>query len=298
MTSDLKDKREHKPKPDQPIRLLALDVDGTVLDANHQLDPIVKDAIHQAIKADIRVVLCTGRRFRRARAISSLIGLKGPMVCNSGALVKCPETNATLWRADHKPADTSHLFEMFKRHGTPALSFLDSQPDAPDFVTRAYPSGCALFDEYLEYNRRDALFDPNWLDRPNAHTGHFHLCAAGSQVQMQKIEEDLKRNHPDGFQIFVQKSPFYVAWMCEVLSRDASKWIALKSLAQGWGIKDEEVCAVGDDANDVPMIARAGWGVAMGHAADFVKAKAHWIAPSNADHGVAEVIRIVLESQK
>ena len=55
---------------------------------------------------------------------------------------------------------------------------------------------------------------------------------------------------------------------------------------------------MGDDANDVPMIANAGWGVAMGHAADFVKAKAHWIAPGNSDHGVAEVIRIVLEGHR
>lgn len=286
-----------KSRPDGPVRLLALDVDGTVLDPAHELDPIVRAAIHNAIDAGIRVVLCTGRRFRRAKAIAELIGLTDPMVCNSGALIKCPSSHATLWRADHSPDDARHLVGVFQTHQCPVLSFLDTPNDEPDFVTPAFPSGCAFFDEYLEHNRNHRKIDPDWLTRANDFSGHFHLCAAGSKEKMQRIADALEAQRPGHYQIFVQKSPAYLAWMCEVLRRDASKWTALKQLSAAWGIADHEICAVGDDVNDVPMIENAGWGVAMGHATEFVKSRAQWIGPCNAEHGVAEVVRILLESQ-
>ena len=290
------DPRPEMARPARPIRLLALDVDGTILDRAGQLDDIVRDALHQALDAGIKVVLCTGRRFRRASAIAAKLGLSEPMVCNSGALVKCPTTNATHWRADHTRDEARRVMQVFDTFGKPILSFLDTPPEEPDFVTATEQSGCALFDQYLHENRGMGRIDPLWRQRERAYEGHFHLCAAGTREDMLVVEAELERREPGQYQIFVQKSPNYLPWMCEVLRRDANKWSALKTVADEWGIADAEICAVGDDANDVPMIARAGWGVAMGHAAEFVKQNAAWIAPDNADHGVAEVVRIVLKS--
>jgi len=283
-------------RPARPIRLLALDVDGTILDRSGQLDDLVRAALHRAMDSGIKVVLCTGRRFRRASAIAAKIGLNTPMICNSGALVKCPATNATHWRADHAPDDARRIMHVFDAFGKPILSFLDTPPDEPDFVTASERSGCDLFDQYLHENRGLGRIDPRWREAETACHGHFHLCAAGTREDMWMVEAELERREPGKYQIFVQKSPNYLPWMCEVLRRDANKWTALKTVADAWGIADSEICAVGDDANDVPMIAHAGWGVAMGHAADFVKQKAAWIAPDNASHGVADVVRIVLES--
>lgn len=294
---DQKQAKKAGNRPSRPVRLLAVDVDGTILDPSGQLDPIVHDALRQAMEAGIRVVLCTGRRFRRASAIAAKIGLETPMVCNSGALVKCPGTNATYWRAEHSPEEVERIMRVFDDFKKPILSFLDTPPEAPDFVTAAEPSGCALFDQYLAENRGLGKIDAGWRLGEKALHGHFHLCAAGSRDEMQLIGQELETREPGHYQIFVQKSPNYVAWMCEVLRRDANKWTALKSVSSQWGVADSEICAVGDDANDVPMIAAAGWGVAMGHAADFVKEKAAWIAPDNASHGMVDVVRILLESQ-
>jgi hypothetical protein len=289
------DDGQPKPFPDRPVRLLALDVDGTILGPSGELDDLVLASLHQALESDIKIVLCTGRRFRRASAIAAKIGLNSPMVCNSGALVKCPSSNATFWRADHTSVDAQKIMQTFDRHERPILSFQDRSPDEPDFITSIYPSGCGLFDDYLKENQGLGEIDPAWRDRESSLEGHFHLCAAGTREQMQQIHDDLEMQSPGGYQLFVQKSPHYVAWMCEVLRRDANKWTALTTIAEGWGISGSEICAVGDDANDVPMIAQAGWGVAMGHSADFVKQNAHWIAPDNAGHGVAEVVRIIME---
>jgi hydroxymethylpyrimidine pyrophosphatase-like HAD family hydrolase len=96
----------------------------------------------------------------------------------------------------------------------------------------------------------------------------------------------------DRVRTFVQKSPRYHGMMCEILRGDAGKWTAVLHLAELWGIAPEEICAVGDDVNDVPMLRGAGLGVAMGHAPPEVLAVADRIAAHH-DHdpdGIATFI--------
>ncbi|MFM7129275.1 MAG: HAD-IIB family hydrolase [bacterium] len=288
--------RDKIDRPPAPVRLLALDVDGTILNPQSRIERPVQEAIAKVIEAGIKVVLCTGRRFRRARAISEMLELDSPMVTNSGALVKCPLTNDTHWCAAHSPEDFQTIINVFKHHDRPVLSFQDSSADEPDFVTSAYPSGCELFDQYLAENLPFGRVVPDWMGNSGSQSCHFHLCAAGDRNQMQQIADHLNYQHPGRFQIFVQKSPAYVAWMCEVLRRDASKWTALKTIADAWQINTHSICAVGDDANDIPMIEQAGWGVAMGHAEDFVHEKANWSCLSNTENGLVQVIDRVLQS--
>src|SRR4051794_30404761 len=88
------------PIPHRRYRVLALDVDGTLLDRGGALRPTTADAIARAARAGIRPVLCTGRRYRRALPVAHMLGLDAPLVCNSGAIVKDPNGHQTLWRAD------------------------------------------------------------------------------------------------------------------------------------------------------------------------------------------------------
>ena len=82
--------------------------------------------------------------------------------------------------------------------------------------------------------------------------------------------------------------------MCEIAPFGVSKWSGIMQLADEWGIRPEEICAVGDDVNDIPMIEAAGLGVAMGNALDEVKAAADRIAPSHDDDGLVQVVRWVM----
>ena len=86
---------------------------------------------------------------------------------------------------------------------------------------------------------------------------------------------------------FVQKSPKYAGTMCEVIRHDAGKWTAILHLAELWGIDPAEICAVGDDMNDLPMIAGAGLGVAMGHAPASVLAVADHVTGDHDEDGVS-----------
>ncbi|MBX6314454.1 MAG: HAD family phosphatase, partial [Isosphaeraceae bacterium] len=134
------------PAPGRRYKVLALDVDGTLLDREGYLRPSTAAAVARAAEAGIRPVLCTGRRYRRARPIAEALGIDAPIVCNSGALVKEPADHRTLWRADFDAELMVAVLDLFRRHDEPAVSFTDRSPDAPDFVITHFPTGRPLFD--------------------------------------------------------------------------------------------------------------------------------------------------------
>ena len=275
------------------FRILALDVDGTLLDSQGTLRPRTAEAVARAARAGIRPVLCTGRRYRRARPIALQLGLDAPVVCNSGAIVKDPATHATLWRAEFDPALLAEVLAVFREHDQPAVSFTDRHPEDYDFIVARDPTGRPLFDDYLAQNRGHGDVVPDWADGDG--TGvHFHLCAIGARPEMLEFEAQVVARLGARVRTFVQKSPRYVGTMCEVLHCEASKWSAILHLAAQWGVAPSEICAVGDDMNDVPMIAGAGLGVAMGHAPPAVVAAADHVTGDHDADGVARFVDDVL----
>src|SRR5262245_30698125 len=159
-----------------PFRILALDVDGTLLDADGTLRPRTADAVARAATAGIRPVLCTGRRYRRARPIAEQLGLDAPLVCNSGAIVKEPSDHRTLWRADFDAGLLGEILDLFRRHDQFAVTFTDRTPEDFDFVVERVPAGCPLIDDYLSQNHVHAEVDPGWTRRAGGGE-HFHVCA-------------------------------------------------------------------------------------------------------------------------
>lgn len=280
-------------RPDAPYRILALDVDGTLLDRGGALRRSTAEAVARAARAGIRPVLCTGRRYRRARPVAQNLGLDAPLVCNSGALVKDPRDHRTIWRADFDPALIGAVLATFADRDEPAVSFTDRNPSGADFLVDRDPTGRPLFDDYLARNRPHAEVSPSWASRPDLGS-HYHVCAIGTLDAMHDFEACIVDRVGHLVQTFVQKSPRYAGTICEVLRRDASKWTALLRLAVAWGVEPSEICAVGDDMNDLPMILGAGLGVAMGHAPDAVLDAADHVTGDHDDDGVARLIDEVL----
>ena len=272
-------------------RLLALDVDGTLLDRDGMIRPRTALAVAKAADRGIKPVLCTGRRYRRARPIARELGLDAPLVCNSGAIVKSPDGRSTLWRADFDPSLRDDLFRAFAEADEPIVGFSDLAPDDSDFVVARDVTGRPMFDEYVAMNRPHARVDPDWGARDDP---HYHLCAVGDRPRMTELEAWLIARFPGRIRTFVQRSPIYSGTMCEVLRHDAGKWAAVLQLARLWGIDASEIVAVGDDMNDLPMIEGAGLGVAMAHAPDVVLAAADHVTLCNHNDGVAALIEDVL----
>jgi hydroxymethylpyrimidine pyrophosphatase-like HAD family hydrolase len=85
--------------------------------------------------------------------------------------------------------------------------------------------------------------------------------------------------------------------MCEIAPHGITKWSGIERLADGWGIDQAAICAVGDDVNDIPMIQAAGLGVAMGNALESVKRAADRIAPPHDEEGLAVVVDWLLNGE-
>ncbi len=269
-------------------------MDGTLLDRAGALRPSTAEAVALAASAGIRPVLCTGRRYRRARPIAERLGLDAPLVCNSGAIVKEPADHRTLWRADFDTPLLAEILATFRDLDEPVLSFADNPPEGPDFLMEVAATGRPLFDDYLEQNQGHARIDPGWPGRSPGEMAHFHLCAIGSREAMIDMEGVVLERLNGRVRTFVQKSPKYAGTMCEVIRHDAGKWTAILHLAELWGIDPAEICAVGDDMNDLPMIAGAGLGVAMGHAPASVLAVADHVTGDHDEDGVSMLVHNVL----
>jgi Cof subfamily protein (haloacid dehalogenase superfamily) len=275
-------------------RMLALDVDGTLLDPDGTLRPRTAEAVARAARAGIRPVLCTGRRYRRARPIAEQLGLDAPLVCNSGAIVKDPADHRTLWRADFDSELAADVLELFRTQDQPSVVFTDRDPDDFDFIVPGFPTGRELFDEYVAKNREHAEIDSRGPTAARDDEPLFHACAIGTLAEMLAFERTALDRVADRVQTFVLRTSRYRGTMCELLRVDASKWTAVLHLAELWGIEPGEICAVGDDANDIPMIRNAGLGVAMGHAHPEVRAAADLVTGDHDEDGVAMLVDEVL----
>ncbi len=275
------------------FRLLALNVDGTLLDSTGALRPRTAEAIARVGRAGLRTILCTGRRYRRALPIAQELGLDAPLVCNSGAIIKDPRDGSTLWRADFDPVLARRIKDLFQAHDQPMIVFNDLATTEPDFMIPAFPTGRDLFDEYVARNRENAGIEP---DFDITSQGVFHVCAVGTKPEMSAFEEVVERSLGGLVRTFVQRSPRYLGTMCELLRHDACKWTAIQWLASDWGIDPSEICAVGDDMNDLTMIRHAGLGVAMGHAPESVRSIANRVTGDHDQDGLAMLVEELLSA--
>ncbi|MFM9011329.1 MAG: HAD family hydrolase, partial [Planctomycetota bacterium] len=96
----------------------------------------------------------------------------------------------------------------------------------------------------------------------------------GPRADMEALEAGLHEAFPGQLSLHTIKSPRYRDWMCEIAPAGVTKWSGVMGMAAAWGIAAEEICAVGDDVNDLPMIRAAGLGLAMGNARPEVQAAA------------------------
>ena len=145
---------------------------------------------------------------------------------------------------------------------------------------------------YIKSNGRFGRVWPDLIENPPAdiYTGF----TMGSFDQMTELAAALEEESPGVYHTHVIRSPKYVPFLCEISPAGATKWSAIHHLASGWEIDDKQICAVGDDVNDIAMIRASGLGVAMNNALPAVKEAADRIAPGHDHDGLVEVVEWLL----
>lgn len=229
------------------IRLLAVDLDGTLLTVDLELDPRDVEATRRAEAAGIRVVACTGRPFPGALPWTRKLGLESPIVCYQGAQVRTPDGGMLL---DHGvPHDVAMEVVRFCREQD---LHVQAYHDDELVVERDRP-------EAQEYARHAgmAVHVVGDLDAAMQATTPKLVIVAAHEVVERRLPEIQTRW---AGRLYVATSlPNYI----EITSPDADKRQALEWLCGQLGIRREETAAVGDGRNDEPMIDWAGAGYAV-----------------------------------
>lgn len=283
------------PESTPSIRLLAIDIDGTLVNSRDELTDKTRDALHRACDAGLKIVLATGRRYSRALPLVEPLKIDVPLVTASGALIKCPSSHRTLFQATFERTLLCDLLGVIERRGFEAVLYADSYHGGFDFYCQRLEVERPELADYLALNPGCHRLWPALMRDPPE--GVFAGFSTGTREEMLALHDELQHELPGLLYTHVLRSPRYIGYMCEIAPIGVTKWSGIRHVAAEWGISAAEMCAVGDDVNDIPMIEAAGIGIAMGNAQPEVKAAADYIAPTHDEDGLAAVVEWLLDGK-
>jgi Cof subfamily protein (haloacid dehalogenase superfamily) len=259
------------------IRLVALDIDGTLFDTSNQLSEANATAVRETVAAGVPVVLATSRWFYLARQTAQELGLTTPIICHNGALVKRPDDEEELLhlRLDQRFAQqTATLgdqrgYRMFTT--VDHITYMRPEGKAPK---RLLPPDLKLSDRHADIVARGA---------PTA------ILVFGEEAA-----DEICQAFGDGYQEHVNFSRNYSLTYPHYLimtHAQADKGRALQLVCRELGVSPQETLAMGDSQADAAMFDAVGYGIAMGNAPTAVQEAAVDVAPSNDEDGVAWALR-------
>ena len=276
-------------------RLLALDLDGTALDPAGDLSDDVRDAVAAARASGLRVVLCTGRRFRTALPVAQGLSLSGAIVVNNGVLVKDLASGRTLSHRYLSDGVSAEVLALVREVGSP-LVYVDAYEQRIDILIEDHGRAHPFQREYLEDNT-----DFTRVVGDLENTGRddvIMMSTMGDEATLRTLRSRAERDLGGRVRMHSLINKNYRGQILEFLAPGTGKWPTLRRIAADEGIDPRQIAAVGDDDNDVEMIRGAGLGIAMGNAVDSAKAAADHVTRSNAEGGVVEAIERVLEETR
>ena len=228
------------------IKLMALDVDGTLTDEEGKISPENAAAVKVAMASGIKVILATGRPFQGVESICRELGLNGPLILGNGALVL---SDSEVWFEDFLPSDDlKAVYEQGKTVGN--LSMLAFQPD---IIPYWFPKGMDkdwlsdVLDSFRLYKRFDV---PSPGDLPLERVNKVMYLGDAQSVSKALATWPEKIKH-----LATGRSYPYLG---EINTTTANKGRALSIVCERLGLSPDEVMAVGDGETDLPMLEFAG----------------------------------------
>lgn len=264
------------------VKLISLDLDGTLLDPASRITQETKDAIAQARKAGVRVVLNTGRSIQEGAAFAKEAGCDSLVSALGGAALADGEKGVVLRRWDMPEETATRALELCLNRNIELMIFAGEailmDPFSKESLMRTFPSSVfheagVVTEDPVAYLKEHDL--PLTKIHGDWNPGNYPLAelAALPGVQLTSANDHDFELVPAGV--------------------DKGKTLAL--LAMMYGLSLQDCAAVGDSENDLGMLRVVGTPIAMGNAAPQVKKAACRVAPGNAEEGVAWAIRSCLE---
>jgi len=269
----------------QHIKLLAIDIDGTLLNSHKQITLRTRSAVRAAQQAGAIVTLATARRYYNTQQIANQLAIDFPLILYDGALIMQHPHGNIIHAQPLEAAIAAQAVQILMRHHIqPVIQHINGAIEE-------------TWTGHTEFDTQWVM--PYFTTHPEhvARMEHSKLCIGQPdplRVAAFASEEEIAGLIPEVSTLGSTWST--VTWgnygcaELAMIHAGCSKATALHILAKHLGIPLEHVMAIGDNTNDLHMLQTVGWGVAMGQAPDAVKAAAHAITTSNAEDGAALAI--------
>ena len=257
-------------------KLIAADMDGTLLDPEKKVRDTAIQAIREAMDLGLIFTISTGRPIQGVERYEELFHLlEAPIITYNGAVIIDPRDKSVLYEKSLDPQGALEILSWAKIFGTTvliwsagALYIFEHNERTDHYAEMAKIGGIVIEDEAALV--RQGITKILWYDEAE---------------QITRFQGELK-NTLTGNTTFCTSSPRFL----EFFHGGVSKGRALQFLGERYQIHPSEIIAIGDEMNDISMLRYAGLGVAMGNAREEVKEQADFITRSNDEDGVAHVI--------
>ena len=261
-------------------KLIALDIDGTLMTPDKRITDENKAAIEAARAKGVRVVLVSGRPTSGMRGALDELGMTTDddyVLSFNASVVQQVESGNIVRSQILQGKDAKQIAALADLMGLHVHAFCaerglvtPAHNEYTDLESRINGELITLFD-FEEFNDDDAILKVMIIDKP------------------EKLSAAIEKLPPELYEQFtiLKSAPFFL----EFLHKQSNKGIGVKALADYFSIPAEQVMCVGDAGNDCHMIKYAGLGVAMGNATDDIKEIADYVTLSNTESGVAKAIQ-------
>jgi len=279
------------------IKLLALDLDGTLLNSRGDIPEKNLEAIQRAEEKGVLVTIATGRRFRDALPVARQLNLNAPVICHNGALLKYADTLETVAVSLVANETVKEILRVGREFGGDALISADPRGKGVLLYDRISDENIPL-QKYIAWSKRlhgaeaeEAVHHVENLADILDETETVHVSFSGKCEPMAQLEMLLRNELSVNANVLTTVYPQLDFTLIDILPPDASKGIGVEKLALINNFSAENVMVMGDNFNDLEMLEYAGTAVVMGNASPELLERAEFYTTlSNDENGVALAI--------
>ena len=256
------------------IKLIATDIDGTILIPEGQFTQEVKDCIKKLDNSGIKVVLVTGRMNAAAQLIAKELGLTSPVVSYQGGLIK--EDGKTLYERYLTENDAEAIIKWGKEENIHLNLYNDD--------TLYSETDCPEIQRYCNNQHTNYVIKP-FSEIKKDKVNKILAIDYNNPDRINLYEKELPKRFPNLY--IVKSTPYFL----EFSNPEGSKYCAVKFLQKYWNLKEEEILTIGDQNNDIALLQAGGVKIAMGNATEELKQIADWVTDSVYENGFINAVK-------
>jgi Cof subfamily protein (haloacid dehalogenase superfamily) len=268
--------------------MIAIDLDGTLLSPDGKVTDRCKAAVHGALRAGLLVCFATGRNWTESRTVLEAVEHYDTAVFVGGAMVVDTKKDVTLHRTMMQPDLAAEVCRMLEGSGHAVLALQDTGTAGVDYLITADVDLNDATSHWMTVTAAKVHRVACLGDYPHPHTIRVGIVADPTDVEREQAA--LAATFGERIVMQAIRVPQAGVDVLEIFDPAVNKWEGILHVARAHDIAPEAIVAIGDDVNDLPMIAQAGLGVAMGNARPEVQAVAKRVIGHNRDEGLAQFL--------